>query len=201
MLVVSQPRWDLPVLRPLHPQQSQTHVLKVLEFHSPRELKSFKLGLNASFIGLQDEELTWVPASLCAGGAHPKSQGDSRVGTLKECSCTGSCWRELEYRGCSFWVLPSCPMNTRLTPGTPSCVISCISGWCWPLIRRNSSGTDCNEALPGLPQDRDDRGGISMRVAGFPCRQQDFHVEAGSEFGFFWFFFPSFLPLCCQHRF
>lgn len=27
------------------------------------------------------------------------------AGTLQECSCTESYWRELDYGGCSFWVL------------------------------------------------------------------------------------------------
>lgn len=79
------------------------------------------------------------------------------------------------------------PAQPRSCPGPPSRVTGCISGWCWPLIRRNSSGTGCNEALPGLSQDRDDRGGGE-----FPCGRQDFHAEAGS--GFELLFICSFLP-------
>lgn len=80
--------------------------------------------------------------------------------------------RRMLISGCAIVSQPtSCehPAQPRSPPGPLSRVIGCISGWCRPLIRRNSSGAGCNEALPGLSQDRDDRGGISMQAAGFPC--------------------------------
>lgn len=147
--------------------------------------------------------LCWRGAPQIPGGFGSWA-GQLHAGILKGCCCTGSYWRELEHGGCSFRVVPSCPnprpVNTRPSPARPQDPPhGCISGWCRPLIRRNSSGTGCNEALPGLSRDRDDRGGISMRAAGFPCRRQDFHAEAGSGFGLLFTF--SFLPMCRQHRF
>lgn len=87
------------------------------------------------------------------------------------------------------------PAQPRSCPGPPSRVTGCISGWCWPLIRRNSSGTGCNEALLWLSQDRDDRGGGNFHAGGRISMQR---LDPGLSC---YLFVPSFLPMCCQHRF
>lgn len=127
------------------------------------------------------------------GGAAPQNgrrAGWLHAGTPMGCSLTGSYWEELEHRGCSFWAVLSCPKAhptiTQLCPAQPAAspllsLISCISDcWCWPLIRRNSSGKGCNEAPVWLSWDRDDRG--------------NFHAGGGGWIrvcGVIYFFLPS----------